>query len=331
LEVLSMLRGIHSIGPWSRLVALLILSLGLFGPVALVAPVRPIGLGQAAALADDDENRGHGNDEDRDGEDNPGRGHKDKDKDKDKEERVVAVPRYGVEVGCGFDQAAGRTSCTFAARAEDDVAPIADLAIPAEAVCTTIIGGDYEADFDRRAPGDDPIAYSARAGKAELVLLFAGEVSVAGLTTYWIATDAGLFPADGPALGCQAQETPTTPTTGAIEILALDCGAPSPADPAAFDWYGQCQAPLTAVAFALGKLEADDVIPAGDGATDEAGQLLFAGLAPGTCNVTEPDGVWCHAESNSVNERGEVVVEAGAVASVWIFHCAGDAAGEQVK
>jgi hypothetical protein len=39
--------------------------------------------------------------------------------------------------------------------------------------------------------------------------------------------------------------------------------------------------------------------------------------------LQEVDATWCHAESDSVNAKGEVVVAAGERASVWIFNCVG--------
>jgi len=39
--------------------------------------------------------------------------------------------------------------------------------------------------------------------------------------------------------------------------------------------------------------------------------------------LQEVDATWCHAESDSVNAQGQVVVAAGERASVWIFNCVG--------
>jgi hypothetical protein len=52
------------------------------------------------------------------------------------------------------------------------------------------------------------------------------------------------------------------------------------------------------------------------------GICRFGGLPPGIYRLEQTNGDWCHAESNSVNEQGDVIVEAGALATVWIFHCA---------
>jgi hypothetical protein len=39
--------------------------------------------------------------------------------------------------------------------------------------------------------------------------------------------------------------------------------------------------------------------------------------------LQEVDATWCHAESDSVDAQGQVVVAAGERASVWIFNCVG--------
>jgi hypothetical protein len=35
------------------------------------------------------------------------------------------------------------------------------------------------------------------------------------------------------------------------------------------------------------------------------------------------EGTWCHAESDAVDEAGNVVVEEGVDSGVWIFTCLG--------
>jgi hypothetical protein len=46
-------------------------------------------------------------------------------------------------------------------------------------------------------------------------------------------------------------------------------------------------------------------------------------LQPGTYALKEVGAEWCHAESDSVDSRGNVIVRAGARANVWIFDCLG--------
>jgi len=49
----------------------------------------------------------------------------------------------------------------------------------------------------------------------------------------------------------------------------------------------------------------------------------FASLDPGAYRLDLTGIDWCHAESDNVDASGDVVVEAGAEATVWIFTCTG--------
>ena len=62
------------------------------------------------------------------------------------------------------------------------------------------------------------------------------------------------------------------------------------------------------VQFGLGWLA---ILPVVTGATDGDGILRFTRLQPGTYDLQEVDATWCHAESDSVDARGQVVVAAG--------------------
>ena len=64
-------------------------------------------------------------------------------------------------------------------------------------------------------------------------------------------------------------------------------------------------------------------VPVTTAATDSDGILRFTRLQPGTYDLKEVNAVWCHAESDSVDAQGHVVVGAGKRASVWIFDCIG--------
>ena len=48
-------------------------------------------------------------------------------------------------------------------------------------------------------------------------------------------------------------------------------------------------------------------------------------LAPGPYRLVQSDADWCHAESDRVDDRGNVIVNPGEQASVWIFDCLADA------
>jgi len=65
------------------------------------------------------------------------------------------------------------------------------------------------------------------------------------------------------------------------------------------------------------------IAPVTVAATDSDGILRLTRLQPGIYDLKEVDAAWCHAESDSVNADGHVVVEAGQRSSVWIFNCVG--------
>ena len=79
------------------------------------------------------------------------------------------------------------------------------------------------------------------------------------------------------------------------------------------------------VPFTLAPSDGTEPGAAAEGATDAEGTFRVEELAPGTYDLDAPDAVWCHAESDGVNERGEVEVEAGEETSVWIFFCGAEA------
>jgi hypothetical protein len=121
--------------------------------------------------------------------------------------------------------------------------------------------------------------------------------------------------------------TPTPPpseqaeqpaTTGTILVIAFDC--PAGVDPATVDWYSTCTTASSGVTFRL-VLNGAPADSATTGTTDDQGNLTFGDLDPGTYHLTEETGDWCHAESDSVDEIGDVIVNANERSTVWIFHC----------
>lgn len=339
---------------WLRLVMVLIVVAGLTIPAALVGPLAEPssssalaqddddgdddggdddddgGNGQGGTGDDEDDNRGHGNDDGVD-EDNPGRGRGPNRDDEQGQQPVAPVATFVIEIACPYDPAVDRTTCTFAGRGE--TAGLREIGVPAGAVCAEIVGGDYErGDFPGGPTEIADEGYSSRSGRVELVLILDGEVPHGGPVTYWVATDRGTFPAEGPSLGCTAEAVPlgAAPTAtvaagaenaGVVEVSALACGDGRPVDAAAFDWYGRCQEPRSGAIFALVLLDADARSVVGEVEVDLEGTARFEGLAPGTYELDETNGSWCHAESDHVNERGELVIEAGDRVTVWIFHC----------
>ena len=110
-------------------------------------------------------------------------------------------------------------------------------------------------------------------------------------------------------------------TTGTIVIHKYACAATS--YPAGYDWFGQCTSQGPGVQFALSFFDGTQFVPRSTGATGDDGILRFNRVPPGTYRLQEIGAAWCHAESDSVNAQGDVIVEAGQRANVWIFNCVG--------
>jgi hypothetical protein len=108
-------------------------------------------------------------------------------------------------------------------------------------------------------------------------------------------------------------------TTGTILVIASDC--PAGIDTETVDWFATCTSVSPGVTFRL-LLNGAPFDAATTGTTDEQGNLTFGDLDPGTYHLTEETGDWCHAESDSVDDNGDVIVRVNERSTVWIFHCA---------
>ncbi len=306
--------------------------------------------------ADKDEDKGNnkGEDKDDDKDDN-------KDEERGSEGQVERAAAYRVGADCAYDETAEETTCTFAGLAPPEAKDVSHVDLPASEVCTEVLGGDHEyvdPDPNTRVVG---YKSRGSQGTFTLVLtgrVTTGGTATYWFKTgdgVFPATGPGLR--CGESATQQAVEvTPETEatgqatvspeaestwaaeiqitlevelvgtveaeavTSGAILVQTYACGA-APADPAAFDWYGACQLGGDGVPFTLSSKEGTQFSDAGDGATDAAGLLRFDGLAPGTYRLRGLDVVWCHAESDNVDEQGDLVIGAGQQVTVWIFLC----------
>jgi len=282
---------------------------------------------------------------------------KEEDRDDDQDDDESANPvepatGYGVDVACTVADDATRTACTFAGVAPEGGKRVSHLVIPEAAICANVLNGD----FDRVDPDPTTSVTGYRAtGNEPYALILEGQVTIEGATTYWIKAANEVFPATGPGLACpepaastaaettteatattdaplQAtlDETPeptleTTPpatpeaaTTGTITVSTYACTG-VPADTSAYDWFGACDpggehryvlAPVEGVTTDLHAAE-----------TSKTGEATFPDLPAGFYDVDDPDGRWCHAESDAVNADGNVMVEPGAETTVWLFYC----------
>jgi hypothetical protein len=189
----------------------------------------------------------------------------------------------------------------------------------------------------RRVTGD-----TGRGGETRFDTLPAGEYRLREETppgTVAIYAFCGVDPAtpDGRAVGnavtlqLAAGQTATchwfnvpedlTSQTGAITVYKYACPITTP--PTSYDWFARCDPPVQAVAFSLSFWDGSAFQPVTTAVTDSDGILRVTRLPPGTYDLQEVDARWCHAESDSVDAQGHVVVTAGQRASVWIFNCVG--------
>ena len=334
----------------------LVLTLALLAAGAVAAPVT---VGNApSALADEGKDTGRNGDDGKDegnGEENDEK-KDDKDKDGDEDDAkgderggpVEPAAPYRVEVGCAYDGAADATTCAFAGVAPPGAKDVGHVDLPASEVCAEVVGGDAErVDPD---PNTRVVGYKSRGGGGAFTLVLHGAVTTGGAATYWFKTGDGVFPATGPGLACgEAAGQETAETTAAAEATAItielpplaaaEANAAAPGavvvrtyacaeEPASagFDWYGVCEPGVEGVPFTLAAWDATQPAAAGAGVTDAAGLVRFGALAPGTYRLAATDGVWCHAESDSVDERGGLVVAAGAEVTAWVFLCGAAAA-----
>ena len=150
-----------------------------------------------------------------------------------------------------------------------------------------------------------------------LTLTLEGNVVPGKNTTYWLDTEAGRRPAAGPSL-VQVADQPAD--TGAIVVEAFAC--PIGQAQEGFDWFGQCITPGDALQFSLYP-EAGGDAPLQTATINEQGRARFGNLAPGAYQVRPEGTIWCYAESDRVDAKGNVLVEPETESRVWSFVCDG--------
>ncbi|MBA3380177.1 MAG: hypothetical protein H0T93_14970, partial [Chloroflexia bacterium] len=127
----------------------------------------------------------------------------------------------------------------------------------------------------------------------------------------------------GDTLTCRFFNIPEqlTEDTGTILVRKYVCEVTNP--PKGYDWDEECRLSNQNASFSLAfynaEMKAFEDPEIGQANPD--GLLRFTGLVPGTYQLREVDGAWCHAESNSVNSAGDVVVTANRLSEVWIYNC----------
>lgn len=311
-----------------RALALLLLAGGMLStPLAAALAIPAV----AQEDGNDKDDTGQGSKDDKKEKDDK----KDKkDKDKQKDDKVSETEGYMVVVDCRFDETANTTTCTFTGTSPEGASDVGHVDLPQEAVCTEVVGGDYE--YVDPDPSTRITGYKSSGSESTFTLVLAGEVTSGGTTTYWFKTGDGVFPGQGPGLRCHAPTSapvsspdtsygtpegtpPAAQSTGELAIMVYRCGS-VPADTTSFDWFGACDPASDPNQFSL-ELLSDT---AGDPITtdsDASGTAGVDALDPGLYSLVMTDVGWCHATSDNVNAEGHVTVEAGGRTNVWIFIC----------
>jgi hypothetical protein len=232
---------------------------------------------------------------------------------------VEQTEPYRVEAECAYAPDAGATQCAFTGVPPAGHAGPVVFLMPAELACAAVIGGDYAWVAPDPATGLNGFQPIGDAGWMTLDL--AGVVTPSGTATWWFQSPGGIVPGTGPALACSpapsAQEptpSPTpAPTTGTLLVRTHTCeGVPAGRD--GYDWFGACDPVAYRVAPA-----GTQVTPPPESRVEA--EALFAEIAPGRYDLQALGFTWCHAVSDNVTADSEVVIEAGARTTVWIFLC----------
>ena len=239
------------------------------------------------------------------------------------------VTQRPVQSGGEGGQASAGNGGQASASADGGTVSVGDVSGGGNNVSISADGGNANADA---SGGDGNVAIAGGGGgvtteevrelrqvePSSLTIVLEGNVVPGRQTTYFLDTEAGRLPATGPALS-RADET--TPGAGAIVIDAFGCSVAGPED--GFDWFAQCTEPAGPIEFALFVPDSGSAEPVATQRSSERGRARFADLAPGRYRLEPNEGTWCHAESDAVDEAGNVVVEEGVDSGVWIFTCLG--------
>jgi hypothetical protein len=263
---------------------------------------------------------------------------------------VVVQPAagYRVTVGCYADEAAGRSTCVFAGVATADGDSVDGLAVSEGTVCASVLAGDF-VQSDGAVPRDSAglssdasgagwyavgtgyrgPAFVSQAQPDVVTLVLAGTVTTEGTATYWLRTANGVQAAAGPGLHCEsaAATGAGAEAMGAVVVQAFACPFAAVSDQATVDWFARCVQPVDRATFKLTALDGENPGWQRSETVNADGVLRADDLAPGHYQLVQLGADWCHAESDRVDDRGDVIVTAGERTSVWIFDCteSGDA------
>lgn len=226
---------------------------------------------------------------------------------------IVAARAFRLEVDCAFDEDTDQTTCECSAAGGEGDGEVTSIVVTAAATCAQVVGQEVEF---VAGPGFGIAGYAA--GGASLTLILAGNVEASGTAVHWCETAVGFVPAVGPQLVAVGDDV--SDGTGAIVVASGRCGALQ-GDPAEIDWYTRCAEPAADLEFSLVGAGDQFTSETGTRRTNAHGRLRFPQLAPGAYRLEPSGDGWCRAECDSLNDNGEIVVEAGRRAHLWVFAC----------
>jgi hypothetical protein len=239
------------------------------------------------------------------------------------EQRAAGATRTGTNEATGGEANAGTGGVANADASGGSVA-VGDVQGDDVDVAIDASGGTASADA---SGGNNNVAIAgggqigdAAAQAVELstlTLTLEGNVALGKLTTYWVDTDAGRRPAQGAAL-VQIDDAPED--VGAIIAEARTCPIAEPQP--GYDWFGQCTTPAVDMQFSLSPTSGAGTLPVSL-ATNAQGRVRFGELSAGTYQLQPEGTTWCYAESDRVDENGNIMVESGLESHVWSFVCGG--------
>ena len=270
------------------------------------------------------------------------KGNNGKDKEDKKEKKVRAEPiaGYTVRVECSFDEASDQSTCFFDADSPAGAKKINLFDVPADSVCAPVVGGD--AQFVDPDPNTNVTGYRSTDSNGQMTLVLAGEVRTGGSATYWIKAASNILPATGPGLQCASADTPpaeptanapalptatapavqltpeVTDPTGSVVVFAHTC--PVALASSQLRLVRRMHRSESGVRYRLVRVDTETR----DGvttSTNSTGRAQFFSLQPGTYELTQAEGDWCHAQSDNVDADGNLIVNAGQRTTVWVFAC----------
>jgi hypothetical protein len=111
---------------------------------------------------------------------------------------------------------------------------------------------------------------------------------------------------------------------GALRVVAMGCADFLTNDA---DWESACTLPVDAARFELTGVDGPFADWSRSLVTGADGVATLDELPHARYSLVQDNTDWCHAESDRVDDAGNVVIRDGQITTVWIFNCPLDVAG----